>query len=150
MKAAPQLLLQLRPSNLERLGVGALHLLALPMPRLASLPLAAQLLLGCAVLLSALWRLRSCRRELPSHAWLLADGSWALRLGDEDFAALLMPTFHCTPHLLVLTLALTDDRRIRLVLWPDSAAPAELRRLRAWLRWGARVQAHSGLLAPGG
>ncbi|QNM95585.1 protein YgfX [Chitinimonas koreensis] len=138
MKSIPSLRLLLRPSRLERRGAALLHLAALPMPWLAALPLPARI--GITLVLLASWALciRRWRRE-PALTLLrlLPDGGWGLSSGGDEIEAALRLPVYSTRWLIVLPLQGTDGSRRRLLLWPDSAGADELRRLRAWLRWGA-------------
>ena len=49
---------------------------------------------------------------------------------------------YVSPHLTILNLKLPGTRRIRhVVLVPDNVDAVDFRRLRKWLRWGARPEA---------
>jgi len=77
----------------------------------------------------------------------LPDGDGCvLRLGDRDvITGRIAPSTYVTPWLIVLHVRRTDGRgQRRVVIWRDSVAPAELRRLRVRLRW-----AWSGTQVPG-
>lgn len=137
VRSCPPLRVHLRRSRFELALLAALHLFALPMPWLSALPLAARVVIDLVLLISAAYYVRRWLRFPYTGLRLLPDGAWALASGDIEAEAVLMPGGYRTVHLVVLPLRTTEQRTIRLVLWPDSASPDELRRLRAWLRWGA-------------
>lgn len=66
----------------------------------------------------------------------LADGrvllTWAS--GEQDEATIVAGGL-VTPWLIVLPLHCEQGKRLRLLLWPDSAPAEILRQWRVWLRW---------------
>ncbi|MDN3576174.1 hypothetical protein QWZ03_05265 [Chitinimonas viridis] len=137
MKTNPPLQLVLQPSRLAPRAVLLLHLLALPMPWLAAMAWPWQLLATLMVLLSGVAWYRRGRQQQLVGMRLLADGSWSLRCNGAEVEATLLPGAHAHAFLLVLPFRQADGRTLRVLLWPDSSDAHALRRLRAWLRWGA-------------
>jgi hypothetical protein len=120
----------------------ALHLLALPMPWLAALSWPARVGLDGMVCGLAAWQVWRWRQPVPTALRLLPDGMWAMAWAGREHEAVLLPGAYVTVHLIVLPLKLAGGPTYRLVLWPDSADRDDLRRLRAWLRWGASALLH--------
>lgn len=136
----PRLLVCLRPSPGLRAGLLAGIAVALVAPWLSALGPVAALVLDGLVLIVA-------RRARP---WLLfsrplllrCDASgWALGEADAPEPVEPLPDSTVWPLLTVLRLASAQGVRT-LVLLPDSAAPAELRRLRVALRLRAGRSGH--------
>lgn len=148
MKSIPTLHVPFRASRWAGALTLLLYLLALPMPWLANLPgwLAACLSLALLVLLMG--STRRWQQDRGGRLMLLADGNWLLEEHGQQLEYALGQGLHCTPWLTVLPLCGVDGRKRRLLLWPDSAAPDALRRLRVWLRWGVEQTANKTATAP--
>ncbi len=126
-----------RRSLLLCLGVGLAHALAAillflpgwPLP----LPLAAVPLLLCSCWMA--WR---CAMPAVDAVRLSQDGHIECRrAGEEEFqASELLPGATVHPLLTVFHLH-CDGKRQAVVIFPDSAAREDRRRLRVWLRWRA-------------
>jgi hypothetical protein len=138
MRRLPTVRLQLRRSRIEAGALLALYLLALPMPWFAALSWWGRTLIDAGLLLLAARQWRVWRQGPPISLRLLPDGTWALDVAGQELEAQQLSGAYVTAHLVVLPLKLANGRVRRLVLWPDSATADELRRLRAWLRWGQR------------
>lgn len=143
--SAPPLRLWLRPSRLLGIGLLALYALILPALWLAHLPWWGSLGLSLGLLLVAYRHRRAHKQPIPELLRLLPDGGWMIvwPSGVEEFAQL-ADGIYCSRYLIRLPLRLDDGRQLRLMLWPDSAAADELRRLRVWLRWGVRDERSEG------
>ena len=94
------------------------------------------------------WRthiLRCTRRAIIRMVWQ-ADGSWSLEQRDGScIAARLLPSSFLHPVLMVLNFTHSKWRHRHVVLMPDAADAAQLRRLRVRLRlsrWAARPATH--------
>lgn len=138
MKSTPALRFTVAPSRLALAGLALLHLMALAMPWFAQLGMAVRFALLAVVCLSAFIEWHRWGRGLPLDLRLLPDGKWGVGASPfDEIEAALLPGVFRSNHLIVLPLAFADGSKRRIVLWPDSAPADELRRLRAWLRWGA-------------
>jgi hypothetical protein len=73
----------------------------------------------------------------PAIECIRADGEGCAIYRDEAWHAVqVQPESVVWPWLIVLhAREQRNGARLRVVLWPDSAHPEQLRRLRAWLRW---------------
>jgi hypothetical protein len=136
----PHLLVHIRPSPRLRAVLLAGSAAALAAPWLSALDPGAALLLDGLVLLVA------CGARawlLPSPPLLLRRDArgWALGEAAAQEPVELLPDSTVWPLLTVLRIASVEGVRT-LVLLPDSAAPAELRRLRAALRLQAPPSGH--------
>jgi hypothetical protein len=137
-KSIPALRLRVVRSRIELIGLAILHLMALAMPWLAQLPWWVRIVLSLGVVASTALEWRRWSRQRPLDLRLLPDGRWGIGTSsfDEIEATLLPGAFRAT-FLIMLPLLLVDGGKRRILLWPDSAPADDLRRLRAWLRWGA-------------
>jgi hypothetical protein len=137
-KSTPALRLRVIRSRIELIGLVLLHLMASVMPWLAQLPWWVRAALSLGVVASAVLEWRRWSRVLPLDIRLLPDGRWGVGASSfDEIEATLQPGAFRSTFLIVLPLLLADGGKRRVVLWPDSASADDLRRLRAWLRWGA-------------
>lgn len=133
----------LRPSAALTLALSAGHGTAIAALFPLDLPAAAKVLLGLALLASAV-------ASIARHAWLQGSkASVKLRVGSdlgaeletragEKIAGRVLPYSLVHPWLLVVRVAPHGGGRERsVVLLPDSADADSLRALRVVLRWGA-------------
>ena len=127
--------LTLRPSRVYRAMLALAHGLALAGIWLAVLPDWAQGLLTAALLAGAwqLWRESLCQprglRVSQSGQLELLDGGW--RVAEIRGRPVVRPW------LVSVELVPKAGKARRLMLWPDSAPPDGLRKLRVWLKWAA-------------
>ncbi len=123
--------LDLRTSRLG-LGVQSLaHVLAASALWLSGATLAL-CLLGSVALAASLRR--RVRRAQPPEALGVGKAALRIKVAGEWLEAQLEGA-HVSSPLVVMRLD-AGGRRMRLVLWPDSADAEGLRRLRTWLNWG--------------
>lgn len=140
MPCAPAIRLELRPSRLRRRCEAALVALTALGLVLAPWPLAWRLV---AVTVFALAMIVAhglgSRRPAPAAVEWRSDGRWFLDVGDEA-----VPAQHRSTRIVGPLVALdfvAAGRSHRIALWPDSADPDALRRLRIRL---ARTQRGDG------
>ena len=134
------LTLDLRGSRLG-LGVQSLaHGLAAWALWLSAATLALCLAGSAMLALSWAWQMRRARAPAALN---LGKSALRVRMSGEWLDARLEGAY-VSPLLVVMRLD-AGGRRMRVVLWPDSADAEGLRRLRAWLNWGRPA---AGLRAP--
>ena len=128
----PELRIPLSPSRRLLLALLLLHAAALAAPWCASLPDWLRAVLALLVFFSLLraWPVVWWRGELALEA---RAGAWSLRRDGESQAVALLPDSTVWSWMFVLRLRCADGLR-SLVLLPDSAKHADLRRLRTRLR----------------
>lgn len=128
----PELRIPLSPSRLLLLALLLLHGAALVAPWCANLPDWLRAVLALLVLFSLLraWPVAWWRGELALET---REGVWSLRRDGESQAVALLPDSTVWSWMVVLRLRCADGVR-SLVLLPDSAMHADLRRLRTRLR----------------
>ncbi len=129
MPSAPSIRVEYRPSRWQRTLSTVLVIAAGVALAFAAWPLAARL---AALVVYAGCTLFVIRRLQRTHwtavAWA-GDGSWRIALEDgKEHAAVLIEARLFGP-LAALRLR-AADRLFRVLLWPDSADPDDLRRLR--------------------
>ena len=128
----PELRIPLSPSRLLLLALLLLHGAALVAPWCANLPDWLRAVLALLVLFSLLraWPAAWWRGELALET---RAGVWSLRRDGESQAVALLPDSTVWSWIVVLRLRCADGVR-SLVLLPDSAMHADIRRLRTRLR----------------
>ena len=126
------------PLNLDlhtsRLGLGVqslAHLLAASGLWMSAATLAPCLLGSAALAASLFWQVRRAR---PPEALSIGKATLRVRAAGNWLEARLEGA-HVSSLLVVMRLD-AGGRRVRVVLWPDSADTQGLRRLRTWLNWG--------------
>ncbi len=133
----PPCVVRIRPSRLQRLVLVGIALLAVIAIGLADLPPGGSV---TAALFAVFIAWRAWRRPAVVALRLNGDGSLELRAGGEDWqAAALLPRSSVTPWLCLLAYR-AQGQTHSLALYPDSLHPDDFRRLRAWLRWQAKVE----------
>jgi hypothetical protein len=126
--------LALRASRLCIALLSAAHLLALAGIWLAAIPTWLQWLTTISLVAgSVLWWRQHVRG--PRGVRVTQSGQFEIRKDDWQPAVIARQPV-VLPWLVGLSLEAEDGSKHRLFLWPDSADPAMLRRLRAWLKWG--------------
>ena len=143
MRSIPHLRVTLVRSRLEALFSGVVHTAALVTPWFTSLPRWASAGVCTTVAASAVYFGYRWWKQGGVELTLERDGSWQLRVGDEDLHAEVDGAAYLGNGLVMLPLKLESGERRRIVAWPDSAPAQQLRRFRVWVRWG-----EPGYLAP--
>jgi hypothetical protein len=122
----------------------AAHLLALTGIWLAAIPARLQWLATISLVAgSILW----WRQHLRGPRGVRVNQSGQIEIRQANWQpAVIIGQPVVLPWFVGLSLKAEDGAKHRLFLWPDSADPATLRRLRAWLKWGyqARKPPRSG------
>jgi len=136
MKSVPYLRIVLGRSRLEALFSGVVHAAALVTPWFTSLPGWASAAVCAAVLVSAAYFGYRWWKCAEVEMTLERDGSWLLRIGQDDHHAETDGAAYLGNGLVVLPLRLDSGQRRRIVVWPDSAEAQQLRRFRVWIKWG--------------
>lgn len=130
------------------LGLCAAHLGAAAAVWLAAVPLWLKLVLGLGVATSLGWPLARQAALRAAEAIVELEVSERGRLSfltrrGEWRACELLGSTYVSPRLTVLNLKPEGGRYARhVVLLPDNVDEREFRRLRTWLRWGARSAAN--------
>lgn len=129
MPSAPAIRLELRRSRLRRRCEGALVALTALGLALAPWPIEWRFVaLAVFALAVAVAHVLGSRRPAPAAVEWRSDGRWFLDVGDEA-----LPARHRSTRIVGPLIALDFDAaggRHRIALWPDSADPDALRRLR--------------------
>lgn len=143
---APHIALAIAPSRALRRAVAILHVLAGVAVCAAALPWWGQGVGLAAVAASLLAAMRAGPvLELHGHA----DGRLAVRQDGDWLAAVVAPDTLVWAWLVVLRYRVAGSARwANVVVLPDSLAADDFRRLRVWLRWRARPDAHGGDAEP--
>lgn len=143
MRSAPSLTLEPRPSRIAAICFALIVLLAAGAIAISAIMLMLKGLLGVILAVAALSAARSLRRPLIARAVLQSDGVWMLSasMRDSEGHADAIPATLISSGLLGALIALTwrdttSQRRLSILLWPDSIGPQARRQLRVWLRSG--------------
>ncbi len=148
MRSAPSLTLEPRPSRVAAMCFALIVLLAAGAIAISAITLVLKGLLGVVLAAAALSAVRSLRRPLIARAVLQSDGVWLLSTStpDPQTHSDAIPATLISSGLLGTLIALTwrdttSQRRLSILLWPDSIAPQARRQLRVWLRSGRALAA---------
>lgn len=131
--------IELKPSRLLGLLLGAMSVLALGAIYLAALPLAAQGVLAVSVVgaLAYGWK----RLQAPADLRIEAAGTLQCRDEEGEWIPLeVLGDSLVTRYMIVLRYRRPGTRAHTRVLMPDSASADDLRRLRVSLRWARHTR----------
>ncbi|MFP5417988.1 MAG: protein YgfX [Gammaproteobacteria bacterium] len=131
--------IELKPSRLLGLLLGAMSVLALGAIYLAALPFAAQGVLAVSVVgaLAHGWK----RLQAPACLRIEAAGTLQCRAGQDEWTPLeVLGDSLVTRYLIVLRYRRPGTRARTQVLMADSASADDLRRLRVSLRWARHTR----------
>ncbi len=133
------LVLRLRRSNLSRVGLAGVGLMALTAIAMADLPTYVRVV---ALLAAGMLTWQAWRAPMPLELKLNPDGRLHWRAAASSWQEVsLLPSSTVTPWLCVLVCRPAGQKRPRhFALYPDSLSADDFRRLRVWLRWRARIE----------
>ena len=128
--------LTLRPSRVYAAVLVLAHGLALLGIWLAAMPAWAKALAALALAAGGIY---SWREHLHSPRGLRVSQSGQVELLDDEWLDVQIKGRSVVlPWLVSLPLARDSGKTLRLSIWPDSAEPDLLRKLRTWVRWGSQ------------
>ena len=128
----PLLHIKIKPSRIARYYCVVVILLSWFAIGLADLSLAVQILLS-AIAAAYGWRAIRQLRTLPFSSLECRNKNWSVRIGDIFHIVELQQNFFVGAGIIALSFHLQTGKKMRAVLWPDSADADSLRRLRAVL-----------------
>jgi hypothetical protein len=131
--------LALRPSRIYAGSLLLAHGLALAGIWLAALPMAIRLIASSVLVVGAAGFWRKERSGIKGLR-VTRSGQIEIQICQSGWRpAHITGQAVVLPWLVSLKLVREGDKADRLFIWPDSADENRQRRLRAWLRWGLRV-----------
>ena len=132
----PLLHIKIKPSRIARYYCVVVILLSWLAIGLADLSLAVQMLLA-TIATAYGWRAMLQLRILPFSSLECRNKNWSVRIDDVLHIVELQHNFFVGAGIIVLSFQLPTGKKMRAVLWPDSADADSLRRLRTVLLAGA-------------